>query len=92
MMRNSWAKYVFPLICALGGMMLLTHSALHRKRERTAAAGNDPHAAGRVCHLVGLDPLAGVAPGDGRAQVIAGWLWPTFFCLTALTLLLYREI
>jgi hypothetical protein len=24
--RNDWAKYVFPLICALGGMMLLTHS------------------------------------------------------------------
>jgi hypothetical protein len=24
--------------------------------------------------------------------VIAGWLWPTFFSLTALTLLLYREV
>jgi hypothetical protein len=29
---------------------------------------------------------------DGRAKIIAGWLWPIFFCLTALTLLLYREI
>jgi copper resistance protein D len=29
---------------------------------------------------------------DGSARVISGWLWPTFFCLTALTLLLYREI
>ena len=29
---------------------------------------------------------------DGPGRVIAGWLWPVFFSLTALTLLLYREI
>jgi copper resistance protein D len=90
-MRNGWAKYVFPLICALGGMMLLTHS----------------HAIANAKELLLLEmthmPLAVFAIWsgwcrwlelrlDGRAQVIAGWLWPTFFCLTALTLLLYREI
>ena len=90
-MRNGWAKYVFPLICALGGMMLLTHS----------------HSIANVKELLLLEmthmPLAVFAIWsgwtrwlelrlDGRAQVIAGWLWPTFFCLTALTLLLYREI
>lgn len=91
MLRNSWAQYVFPLICALGGMMLLTHS----------------HSIANVKELLLLEmthmPLAVFAIWsgwtrwlelrlDGRAQVIAGWLWPTFFCLTALTLLLYREI
>ena len=91
-MRNGWAKYVFPLICALGGMMLLTHS----------------HSIANVKELLLLEmthmPLAVFAIWsgwtrwlelrleDGRAKVIAGWLWPTFFCLTALTLLLYREI
>ena len=91
-MRNSWAKYVFPLICALGGMMLLTHS----------------HSIANVKELLLLEmthmPLAVFAIWsgwtrwlelrleDGRAKVIAGWLWPTFFCLTALTLLLYREV
>jgi putative copper resistance protein D len=90
-MRNGWAKYVFPLICALGGMMLLTHS----------------HSIANVKELLLLEmthmPLAVFAIWsgwtrwlelrlDGRAQVIAGWLWPTFFCLTALTLLLYREV
>jgi putative copper resistance protein D len=90
-MRNVWAKYVFPLICALGGMMLLTHS----------------HSIANVKELLLLEmthmPLAVFAIWsgwtrwlelrleDGRAKVIAGWLWPTFFCLTALTLLLYRE-
>ena len=91
-MRNGWAKYVFPLICALGGMMLLTHS----------------HSIANVKDLLLLEmthmPLAVFAIwsgwtrwlelrlADGRAKVIAGWLWPTFFCLTALTLLLYREV
>ena len=90
-MRNDWAKYVFPLLCALGGMMLLTHS----------------HSIANVKELLLLEmthmPLAVFAIWsgwtrwlelrlDGRAQVIAGWIWPTFFCLTALTLLLYREI
>jgi hypothetical protein len=90
-MRNDWAKYVFPLTCALGGMMLLTHS----------------HSIANVKELLLLEmthmPLAVFAIWsgwtrwlelrlDGSARVIAGWLWPTFFCLTALTLLLYREI
>ncbi|MGH6894626.1 MAG: hypothetical protein ACREEP_20460, partial [Dongiaceae bacterium] len=89
-LRNDWAKYVFPLICALGGMILLTHS----------------HSIANVKELLLLEmthmPLAVFAIWsgwtrwlelrlDGRAQVIAGWLWPVFFCLTALTLLLYRE-
>jgi copper resistance protein D len=25
-LRNKWPQYVFPLLCALGGMLLLTHS------------------------------------------------------------------
>jgi copper resistance protein D len=91
-MRNGWAKYVFPLICALGGMMLLTHS----------------HSIANVKELLLLEmthmPLAVFAIWsgwtrwlelrleDGPAKVIAGWLWPTFFCLTALTLLFYREV
>ncbi len=90
-MRNDWAKYVFPLLCALGGMMLLTHS----------------HSIANVKELLLLEmthmPLAVFAIWsgwtrwlelrlDGRAQVIAGWLWPTFFCLTAAILLLYREV
>lgn len=90
-MRNAWAKYVFPLLCALGGMMLLTHS----------------HSIANVKELLLLEmthmPLAVFAIWsgwtrwlelrlDGRAQAVAGWLWPTFFCLTAVTLLLYREV
>lgn len=91
-LRNDWAKYVFPLLCALGGMMLLTHS----------------HSIANVKELLLLEmthmPLAVFAIWsgwtrwlelrleDGPGRVVAGWLWPVFFGLTALTLLLYREI
>jgi copper resistance protein D len=90
-MRNEWAKYVFPVLSAVGGMMLLTHS----------------HSIGNVKDLLLMEmthmPLAVFAIWsgwtrwlelrlDGRGQIIAGWLWPVFFCLTAMTLLLYREV
>jgi copper resistance protein D len=90
-MQNAWAKYVFPLLCAVGGMMLLTHShSIANVKELLLT---------EMTHM----PLAVFAIWsgwtrwlelrlDGRAQVVAGWLWPTFFCLTAVTLLLYREI
>ncbi len=91
-LRNDWAKYVFPLLGALGGMMLLTHS----------------HSIANVKELLLLEmthmPLAVFAIWsgwarwlelrleDGPGKVVAVWLWPVFFCLTAITLLLYREI
>lgn len=91
-LRNDWAKYVFPLLSALGGMMLLTHS----------------HSIANVKELLLLEmthmPLAVFAIWsgwarwlelrleDGPGKVVAGWLWPVFFSLTALTLLFYREI
>jgi putative copper resistance protein D len=91
MLRNQWAQYVFPLLCAAGGMMLLTHShSIANPKESLLI---------EMTHM----PLAVFAVWsgwtrwlelrlDGRARVIAGWLWPVFFSLTALTLLLYREI
>jgi putative copper resistance protein D len=90
-LRNNWSQYVFPLLCALGGMLLLTHShSIANVKESLLQ---------EMTHM----PLAVFAVWsgwtrwlelrlDGRARVICGWLWPVFFCLTAITLLLYREI
>ena len=90
-MRNDWAIYVFPVLSAVGGMMLLTHS----------------HSIANVKDLLLMEmshmPLAVFAIWsgwarwlelrlDGRAQIIAGRLWPVLFCMTAITLLLYREV
>jgi putative copper resistance protein D len=89
-LHQHWVK-VFPVLSAVGGMMLLTHS----------------HSIANVKDLMLMEmthmPLAVFAIWsgwtrwlelrlEGRAQIIAGRLWPVFFCLTAITLLFYREV
>ena len=90
-MRNDWAKYVFPLICAVGGMMLLTHShsIANVKEVLLQEMTHLPLAVFAIWS--GWTRWLELRLEDGRAKVIAGWLWPAFFCMTALTLLLYRE-
>ncbi|WP_374381852.1 copper resistance D family protein [Dongia sp.] len=90
-LRRAWASYVFPLLSAIGGMMLLTHS----------------HSIANVKELLLIEmthlPIAVLGiwaawsrwlelrlEGPGRA--VCGWLWPSFFCLVGLCLVLYREI
>ncbi|WP_374374635.1 copper resistance D family protein [Dongia sp.] len=90
-MARRWASYVFPLLCAAGGTMLLTHS----------------HSIANVRELLLLEmthlPIAvlGIWAGwtrwlelrmDGSVQRIGGWLWPSFLALVGIILLLYREI
>ena len=89
--RNDWAKYVFPLICAVGGMMLLTHShsIANVKEVLLQEMTHMPLAIFAIWS--GWTRWLELRLEDGRAKAIAGWLWPTFFCLTALTLVLYRE-
>jgi len=84
------AALVFPLICAIGGAMLVTHThALTNLKEQLLI---------EYSHL----PLALLAvsagwarwlelrlPGSGR--VLAGRIWPVCFALIGVVLLLYRE-
>jgi putative copper resistance protein D len=90
-LTRNWARYVFPLLSAAGGMMLLTHS----------------HSIANVKELLLIEmthmPVAvlGIWAAwarwlelrlDGRGRAVCGWLWPTFFCLVGIVLILYREI
>jgi putative copper resistance protein D len=85
------AGLVFPLVCALGGAMLITHShSLSNVREEFLA---------ELSHL----PLAilGVVAGwsrwieirlpRSRVQSLAAWIWPVCFVLIGSVLLNYRE-
>jgi putative copper resistance protein D len=84
------AAFVFPLITAIGGALLLTHShALANDKEQLLI---------ELSHT----PLAvlGIAAGWGRwlelrldppASQVAGWTWPVLFLLIGLLLLDYRE-
>jgi len=87
---NKKAQLVFPLVTAIGGAALLTHS--HQIANVKDAL------------LIELThtPLAliAIAAGwarwlelrmDGRASRIAGWVWPVCFVAIGAVLLLYRE-
>jgi len=88
--ENKRAKLVFPLVSAIGGAALLTHS----------------HAIANVKDALLIElthtplALAAIAGGwarwlelrmTGRASRIAGWVWPICFVLIGVILLIYRE-
>ena len=88
--KQAWAPFVFPLLTAIGGVALLTHShAIANIKDQLLI---------ELTHL----PLAvfGIAAGwarwlelrlEGPASRIAGWLWPVFFICVGIVLLIYRE-
>lgn len=92
-LRPAWTQYAFPLMCAGGAALLLTHN-------HTLATGKDEvlalmsHAA---MALFGV--TAGWArwlelrlPKDEGEQQFAGYVWPVALMLAGLVLLDYREM
>jgi copper resistance protein D len=92
--QRRCAPLVFPLLCAAGGTMLLTHShaIANVKDQLLVELTHTPLA------------LAGIAAGWGRwleirlnprenpiAWQIAGWVWPVCILFCGLLLLGYRE-
>ena len=87
---HTRAAYVFPLLTAAGGALLLTHShAISNVKDALLI---------EITHT----PLAicGIAAGwarwlelrlDPPGNRIAGWVWPVCFLLIGLILLDYRE-
>ena len=88
--RDRRAALVFPLLTAVGGALLLTHShaIANVKEQLLIELTHTPLA------------LAGIAAGwarwleiraDGRVARVAGWVWPVCFMLIGVILLWYRE-
>jgi putative copper resistance protein D len=92
--NNRNAALVFPLLCAAGGTMLLTHShaIANVKDQLLIELTHTPLA------------LAGIAAGWARwleirlnprenpvAWQVAGWVWPVCILFCGVLLLLYRE-
>jgi copper resistance protein D len=92
--NNRTAALVFPLMCAAGGTLLLTHShAISNVKEQLLIeVTHTPLAlAGIVAGWarwleLRLDPL-----GSPVLRRIAGWTWPVCLVLCGLILLDYRE-
>ncbi len=94
----AWARFVFPLLCAAGGALLLTHT--HALGEGTdevfAELSHTPIAIlgaaagwGRWLELR-LDD-AGATVEESRTSRLAAWLWPVCLILIGVLLLNYRE-
>jgi putative copper resistance protein D len=89
-LTSQKAALVFPVVCAAGGAMLLTHThaLANIKEELLAEFSHVP--------LALLAVMAGWArwleirlPGSGKQ--LAGRIWPVCFALIGVVLLLYRE-
>jgi putative copper resistance protein D len=92
-LRAAWARYAFPLMCALGASLLLAHShALSDGKNEVLVLMN--HAA-----LALFGVTAGWSrwlelrlPEDAGERRIAGYVWPVALMLVGIVLLDYREI
>jgi copper resistance protein D len=92
-LRAAWTQYAFPLMCAAGAALLLTHNhSLADSKDEVLALMS--HAA-----LALFGVTAGWArwlelrlPKDESEQRFAGYLWPVALMLVGLVLLDYREI
>jgi putative copper resistance protein D len=89
-LTKPWARAVFPLLCALGGTLLLTHNhTLTDAKQRYLI---------ELTHIpMGiLGILAGWARwleirSKGPVIRAASWVWPVCFALIGLLLIDYRE-
>jgi copper resistance protein D len=88
------AALVFPLLCAGGGVLLLTHShaIANVKEQLLIELTHTPLAlAGIVAGCARWLELRIDATKSPVASRIAAWLWPLCFVLVGLMLLNYRE-
>jgi putative copper resistance protein D len=84
------ASYVFPVVCALGGALLLTHSHVldNLKEQLLVEFSHTPIAIAAV--LAGWSRWLQVRLGEGEG-VLAARIWPACFIVIGALLLNYRE-
>jgi putative copper resistance protein D len=90
-LRGRAASYVFPLLCAAGGALLLTHNHTIAN-VKDALLIEFTHTPLALASLVaGWSRWLELRLPPGRAARVAGWLWPSCFVFIGLLLVFYRE-
>ncbi len=88
--QNRKAQLVFPLLTAIGGAALLTHShAISNVKD--ALLIELTHTPLALAAIVGGWARWMEIRGEGRMARVAGWIWPVCFVLIGFILLIYRE-
>ena len=88
--KSTWAPKVFPLLTAVGGAALLTHS--HQiANVKDALLIELTHTPLALCAIAAGWARWLEIRSDGKLSRVAGWLWPVLFVVIGLILLDYRE-
>ena len=90
-LRSRAAALVFPLICAAGGALLLTHNhtIANVKDALLIEFTHTPLALASLA--AGWARWLELRLPAGRGAVVAGWVWPGCFVFVGLLLFFYRE-
>ncbi len=90
-LHTRWAAMVFPLLCAAGGALLLTHnhSIGNVKEELLAEMSHTPIAL--LGATAGWSRWLELRLPDQKESRIASYVWPVCLVLVGLVLLNYRE-
>src|SRR6201992_2317088 len=90
-LRARWAAFIFPGMCALGAVVLLTHNhaASDTTEDLLASLSHTPIAL--LGATAGWGRWLELRLPPGRASRIAGRIWPLLLAAVGLILLNYRE-
>jgi copper resistance protein D len=88
--ETRW-RYAFPLLCGVGGALLLSHSHSVFAVKWAYLIEVSHNAIGILAVLLGVGRWLELR-FEGPAGRISGRLWPVFFTLVGVVLLFYREI
>ncbi len=83
-------RYVFPLVCAGGGALLLTHNHTIAN-VKDALLIEFTHTPLALTSIVAGWSRWLELRMKGRVAVVAGWIWPSCFVFIGLLLVFYRE-
>jgi putative copper resistance protein D len=83
---------IFPLICAVGAALLLTHShgTSNVREETLAELSHTPMAVLGV--MAGWSRWLEIRLPEERDRRISAWIWPVCFIIIGAALLNYREL
>ncbi len=90
-LRVRWAPLIFPVMCAMGAMVLLTHRHSPSDMSEDFLAGLSHTLIALLGATAGWARWLELRLPAGRASRIAGFVWPLFLSAAGLVLLNYRE-
>ena len=91
-LRARWASMIFPAMCALGVVILLTHNHAPGDMEEDLLASLSHTSIALFGATAGWFRWLELRLPPGRASKIAGYAWPLLLSAAGAVLLNYREI